>query len=129
MRKYTSNLAFVDFLFILLLAFISMFILALILINPVTKQSEVERKYRTLSKGSSWNVKVLGRVIQRIDVAKFKYSQVLRIKTADGKYLSMSDDGSNTKKEDEESEYNLFEIIFMKKHGYNCMAFYNKKTE
>ena len=37
-------LAFVDFLFILLLAFISMFILALILINPVTKKSEVERK-------------------------------------------------------------------------------------
>ena len=44
MRKYTSNLAFVDFLFILLLAFISMFILALILINPITKKSEVERK-------------------------------------------------------------------------------------
>ena len=44
MRKYQSNLAFVDFLFILLLAFISMFILALILINPVTKKSEVERK-------------------------------------------------------------------------------------
>ena len=44
MRKYTSNLAFVDFLFILLLAFVSMFILALILINPVTKKSEVERK-------------------------------------------------------------------------------------
>ena len=44
MRKYQSNLAFVDFLFILLLAFISMFILALILINPVTKNSEVERK-------------------------------------------------------------------------------------
>ena len=44
MRKYSSNLAFVDFLFILLLAFISMFILALILINPITKKSEVERK-------------------------------------------------------------------------------------
>jgi len=44
MRQYKSNLAFVDFLFILLLAFISMFILALILINPVTKKSEVERK-------------------------------------------------------------------------------------
>ena len=37
-------LAFVDFLFILLLAFISMFILALLLINPVAKKSEVERK-------------------------------------------------------------------------------------
>ena len=44
MRKYSSNLAFVDFLFILLLAFISMFILALILINPITKKSEVESK-------------------------------------------------------------------------------------
>ena len=97
--------------------------------GSVINQSEVERKDRKVSKGSSWNVKVLGRVIQRINVAKFKYSQVLRIKTADGKYLSMSDDGSNTKKEDEESEYNLFEIIFLKKHGYNCMAFYNKKTE
>ena len=39
-----SYLSFVDFLFILLLAFISMFILALLLINPVTKTSEVERK-------------------------------------------------------------------------------------
>ena len=44
MKKYTSSLAFVDFLFILLLAFISMFMLALILINPVTKKTEVERK-------------------------------------------------------------------------------------
>ena len=97
--------------------------------SSVINQSEVERKDRTLSKGSIWNIQVIGRVIQRIDVAKFKYSQVLRIKTADGKYLSMSDDGSNTKKENKETEYNLFEIIFMKKHGYNCMAFYNKKTE
>ena len=39
-----SYLSFVDFLFILLLAFISMFILALLLINPVTKTTEVERK-------------------------------------------------------------------------------------
>jgi hypothetical protein len=44
MRKYSSNLAFVDFLFILLLAFITLFILALILINPITKKSEIERK-------------------------------------------------------------------------------------
>ena len=44
MRQYSSNLAFIDFLFILLLAFISMFILALILINPITKKSEVERR-------------------------------------------------------------------------------------
>ena len=43
-RRFHNNLAFIDFLFILLLAFISMLILALLLINPVTKQSEVERK-------------------------------------------------------------------------------------
>ena len=43
-RRFHNNLAFVDFLFILLLAFISMLILALLLINPVTKESEVERK-------------------------------------------------------------------------------------
>ena len=44
--KYRSRpyLPFVDFLFILLLAFISMFILALLLINPITKTTEVERK-------------------------------------------------------------------------------------
>ena len=43
-RRFHNNLAFIDFLFILLLAFISMLILALLLINPVTKKSEVERK-------------------------------------------------------------------------------------
>jgi len=43
-RRFHNNLAFIDFLFVLLLAFISMLILALLLINPVTKQSEVERK-------------------------------------------------------------------------------------
>ena len=37
-------LAFVDFLFILLFAFMSMFILAFLLINPVVKKSDVERK-------------------------------------------------------------------------------------
>jgi hypothetical protein len=39
-----SYLSFIDFLFILLLAFISMFILALLLINPITKTTEIERK-------------------------------------------------------------------------------------
>jgi len=44
--KYRSRtyLSFIDFLFILLLAFISMFILALLLINPITKKPEIERK-------------------------------------------------------------------------------------
>ena len=44
MYSRSGHLAFVDFLFILLLAFISMFILALLLINPIPKESEVERK-------------------------------------------------------------------------------------
>ena len=44
MYSKSGHLAFVDFLFILLLAFISMFILALLLINPVPKKSEIERK-------------------------------------------------------------------------------------
>jgi len=44
MYSRSGHLAFVDFLFILLLAFISMFILALLLINPIPKKSEIERK-------------------------------------------------------------------------------------
>ena len=44
MYSRSGHLAFVDFLFILLLAFISMFILALMLINPIPKKSEIERK-------------------------------------------------------------------------------------
>ena len=44
MYSKSGHLAFVDFLFILLLAFISMFILALLLINPIPKKSEIERK-------------------------------------------------------------------------------------
>ena len=42
--KSKSPLAFIDFLFILLLSFISMYILALILINPIAKKSDVEYK-------------------------------------------------------------------------------------
>ena len=97
--------------------------------GSVVNQSEVEQKGRPLSKGSVWNIQVIGRVIQRINVKKFKYSQIIRIQTKDGKFLSMNKDGSNTTKEDKESEYNLFDIIFLEKHGYNCMAFYNKKTK
>ena len=97
--------------------------------GSVINQSEVEQKGRSLSKGSIWGIQVIGRVIQRINVGKFKYSQNIRIKTFDGKYISMHKDGSNTIKEDKESEYNIFEMVFLEKHGYNCMAFYNKKTE
>ena len=44
MYSRSGHLAFIDFLFILLLVFISMFILALLLINPIPKKSEIERK-------------------------------------------------------------------------------------
>ena len=44
MYSRSGHLEFVDFLFILLLAFISMFILALLLINPIPKKSEIEIK-------------------------------------------------------------------------------------
>ena len=44
MRIRSNPLQFVDFLFILLLTFISLFILTLLLINPVAKKSEVKQK-------------------------------------------------------------------------------------
>lgn len=44
MKTKSNPLEFVDFLFILLLTFISLYILTLILINPVAKQSEVKQK-------------------------------------------------------------------------------------
>ena len=70
--------------------------------DALFNQSEVEQKGRPLSKGSVWNIQVIGRVIQRINVKKFKYSQIIRIQTKDGKFLSMNKDGSNTTKEDKE---------------------------
>ena len=42
MRKYSSNLAFVDLLFNLLVGFTSLFIIAFLLINPIAKQGEIE---------------------------------------------------------------------------------------
>lgn len=44
MKKHKSNLAFIDFLFILLLSFISWFMLAMLLVNPISKLSEIENK-------------------------------------------------------------------------------------
>jgi len=41
MRKYSSNLAFVDLLFNLLVGFTSLFIIAFLMINPIAKQGEV----------------------------------------------------------------------------------------
>lgn len=42
MRKYSSNLAFVDLLFNLLVGFTSLFIIAFLMINPIAKQGEVD---------------------------------------------------------------------------------------
>lgn len=42
MRKYSSNLAFVDLLFNLLVGFTSLFIIAFLMINPIAKQGTVE---------------------------------------------------------------------------------------
>ena len=42
MRKYSSNLAFVDLLFNLLVGFTSLFILAFLMINPISKQGQID---------------------------------------------------------------------------------------
>ncbi len=42
MRKYSSNLAFVDLLFNLLVGFTSLFVIAFLLINPISKTGEVD---------------------------------------------------------------------------------------
>ena len=42
MRNYRSNVAFIDLLFNLLVGFTSLFIIALLLINPVAKTGKIE---------------------------------------------------------------------------------------
>lgn len=42
MRKYSSNLAFVDLLFNLLVGFTSLFIIAFLMINPIAKKGEID---------------------------------------------------------------------------------------
>lgn len=42
MRRYSSNLAFVDLLFNLLVGFTSLFVIAFLLINPIAKQGVVD---------------------------------------------------------------------------------------
>lgn len=42
MRKYSSNLAFVDLLFNLLVGFTSLFVIAFLLINPIAKQGVID---------------------------------------------------------------------------------------
>ena len=42
--RYKSNIAFVDLLFNILIGFVFLFIIAFILINPVAKKSDIEKK-------------------------------------------------------------------------------------
>lgn len=42
MRKYSSNLAFIDLLFNLLVGFTSLFVIAFLLINPIAKQGVID---------------------------------------------------------------------------------------
>lgn len=44
MRQKNNTLAFIDFLFILLLTFVSMLILVMLIVNPPTRQSDIEVK-------------------------------------------------------------------------------------
>ena len=44
MRKYSSNLAFVDLLFNLILGFVFLFVVSFLLINDPTKKDNVEEK-------------------------------------------------------------------------------------
>ena len=46
MRKYSSNLAFVDLLFNLLVGFTSLFVIAFLLINPIAKNGTVDPPIR-----------------------------------------------------------------------------------
>ena len=48
MRKYSSNLAFVDLLFNLLVGFTSLFVIAFLLINPVAKKGVVDPPVRLM---------------------------------------------------------------------------------
>ena len=44
MRKYSSNLAFIDLLFNLILGFVFLFVVSFLLINDPTKKDNVEAK-------------------------------------------------------------------------------------
>ena len=48
MRKYSSNLAFVDLLFNLLVGFTSLFVIAFLLINPIAKKGVVDPPVRMI---------------------------------------------------------------------------------
>ena len=48
MRKYSSNLAFVDLLFNLLVGFTSLFVIAFLLINPIAKSGVIDPPIRLM---------------------------------------------------------------------------------
>lgn len=48
MRKYSSNLAFVDLLFNLLVGFTSLFVIAFLLINPIAKSGVIDPPVRLI---------------------------------------------------------------------------------
>jgi hypothetical protein len=54
MRKYSSNLAFVDLLFNLLVGFTSLFVIAFLLINPIAKNGVVDPPIRLMIE-MSWH--------------------------------------------------------------------------
>lgn len=54
MRKYSSNLAFVDLLFNLLVGFTSLFVIAFLLINPIAKSGTVDPPVRLMVE-MSWD--------------------------------------------------------------------------
>ena len=56
MRKYSSNLAFVDLLFNLLVGFTSLFVIAFLLINPIAKQGVVDPPVKVMFE-ISWDDK------------------------------------------------------------------------
>lgn len=56
MRKYNSNLAFVDLLFNLLIGFTSLFVIAFLLINPISKQGVVDPPVKVMFE-ISWDDK------------------------------------------------------------------------
>lgn len=56
MRKYSSNLAFVDLLFNLLVGFTSLFIIAFLMINPISKRGQVDPPV-TMMVQMRWNDK------------------------------------------------------------------------
>lgn len=56
MRKYNSNLAFVDLLFNLLIGFTSLFVIAFLLINPIAKKGVVDPPVKVMFE-MSWDDK------------------------------------------------------------------------